>query len=59
MVLLVQVCLHCLGRVAVPLACPTCCRVVFCSENCREAACSSYHLYQCQLNLQVILVLLR
>ena len=54
-----QVCLHCLGRVAAPLTCPTCCRVVFCSEDCREAACSSYHLYQCQLNLQVILVLMR
>jgi len=46
-----QYCLHCLRNAAVPYPCPTCPRVVFCSQQCQTDA-KDYHKYQCALQLQ-------
>lgn len=46
-----QYCLHCLNSVVVPFPCSGCSRVVFCGRECGEAAESSYHRVQCQLDI--------
>ncbi|CAK1548167.1 unnamed protein product [Leptosia nina] len=33
----------------IPLACPTCPNVVFCSDKCQETALKSYHAYECPI----------
>lgn len=40
-------CQHCFKRAAVPLACPRCADVVFCSAACRRKALDSYHRFEC------------
>ena len=45
-------CLNCLVPItAAPHPCLTCSSCVFCSPGCRSEASSSFHRYQCQLNL--------
>ncbi|XP_028033589.1 SET and MYND domain-containing protein 4 [Bombyx mandarina] len=46
-------CLHCFRRLAdceesVPVWCPKCSGVVFCSIECRDTAVSTYHSFECQ-----------
>lgn len=36
-------------RTAIPVACPQCADVVFCSEKCQQRALKSYHKYECGL----------
>ncbi|XP_032526792.2 SET and MYND domain-containing protein 4 isoform X2 [Danaus plexippus] len=45
-------CLHCFVRLedfedSAPIWCPNCSGVAFCSIQCRDAAISTYHLYEC------------
>ncbi|XP_050077242.1 SET and MYND domain-containing protein 4-like [Anopheles maculipalpis] len=40
-------CTHCLKRVSVPIACPLCADVVFCSDECEAKANGTYHRYEC------------
>lgn len=40
-------CQHCFKRTTVPLACPRCADVVFCSTACRRLALETYHRYEC------------
>uniref|UniRef100_A0A182NUN6 MYND-type domain-containing protein n=1 Tax=Anopheles dirus TaxID=7168 RepID=A0A182NUN6_9DIPT len=40
-------CTHCFKRVSVPIACPLCADVIFCSDECEAKANSSYHRYEC------------
>ncbi|XP_055640402.1 uncharacterized protein LOC129777865 [Toxorhynchites rutilus septentrionalis] len=40
-------CSNCFKRVNVPVCCPKCADVVFCSEECEKAASSSFHRYEC------------
>lgn len=40
-------CQHCFQRATLPLACPRCADVVFCSAACRKTATESYHKYEC------------
>uniref|UniRef100_A0A182QSN0 MYND-type domain-containing protein n=1 Tax=Anopheles farauti TaxID=69004 RepID=A0A182QSN0_9DIPT len=40
-------CTHCFKRVSVPIACPLCADVIFCSDECEAKANSSYHKYEC------------
>ncbi|XP_026758379.1 SET and MYND domain-containing protein 4 [Galleria mellonella] len=45
-------CLHCFKRLedcedTAPVGCPKCSGVVFCSIECRDAAVSTYHLFEC------------
>ncbi|VVD06120.1 unnamed protein product [Leptidea sinapis] len=42
-------CQNCFIRCPIPMACPKCPNVVFCSENCQEIALKSYHGYECQI----------
>ncbi|KAI8429547.1 hypothetical protein MSG28_000178 [Choristoneura fumiferana] len=42
-------CQHCLMKCAIPLACPNCPNVVFCSDNCLDVAQKSYHSYECHI----------
>ena len=49
--MMLKFCLNCLMATDTPLPCLTCASVVFCSPQCRLAACSSYHKYQCQIDL--------
>lgn len=49
--MMLKFCLHCLRATEAPLPCLSCTSVVFCSSQCRTDACSSYHKYQCQLDL--------
>ena len=49
--MMLKFCLHCLRATEAPLPCLTCTSVVFCSSQCRTDACSSYHKYQCQIDL--------
>ena len=49
--LMFQYCLNCLKNVSIIYPCLTCSSVVFCSQECRHKASSSFHRYQCQLNL--------
>jgi len=46
-----QYCLQCMQNVTVSYPCSGCPRVVFCSRECQQIAESSFHKYQCQLNL--------
>ncbi|CAH2245193.1 jg260 [Pararge aegeria aegeria] len=46
-------CLHCFKRLdncddGAPVWCPNCSGVAFCTTKCRDAALSTYHLYECQ-----------
>lgn len=36
-------------RTLIPVACPKCVDVVYCSEKCQRAAAASYHKYECGL----------
>ncbi|XP_058123652.1 SET and MYND domain-containing protein 4 [Anopheles ziemanni] len=40
-------CTHCFRRVSVPIACPLCSDVIFCSDECEAKANGSYHRYEC------------
>lgn len=40
-------CSNCFKRVNVPICCPKCADVIFCSEECEKVANSSYHHYEC------------
>lgn len=40
-------CQNCFKRTNVPIACNSCADVVFCSMECREVACNSYHRIEC------------
>uniref|UniRef100_A0A182TQX6 MYND-type domain-containing protein n=1 Tax=Anopheles melas TaxID=34690 RepID=A0A182TQX6_9DIPT len=40
-------CTHCFKRVSVPIACPLCADVVFCSDDCETKANATYHRYEC------------
>uniref|UniRef100_A0A182T3J0 MYND-type domain-containing protein n=1 Tax=Anopheles maculatus TaxID=74869 RepID=A0A182T3J0_9DIPT len=40
-------CAHCFKRVSVPIACPLCADVVFCSDECEAKANATYHRYEC------------
>ncbi|XP_037806669.1 SET and MYND domain-containing protein 4 [Lucilia sericata] len=40
-------CDHCFIRTAIPVACPKCADVIYCSEKCQQRAMSSYHKYEC------------
>uniref|UniRef100_A0AAG5D6P3 MYND-type domain-containing protein n=1 Tax=Anopheles atroparvus TaxID=41427 RepID=A0AAG5D6P3_ANOAO len=40
-------CTHCFKRVSVPIACPLCSDVIFCSDECETKANGSYHRYEC------------
>lgn len=40
-------CSTCFKRVSVPVCCPKCSDVVFCSEDCESSANSGYHKYEC------------
>ena len=42
-------CSHCFKTMKSPLPCLTCTKVMFCSLKCRDAACSTYHQYECKL----------
>ncbi len=47
-----RTCSHCLCACAhVSLPCPGCSSVVYCSSPCRDAALSTYHKYECKVNL--------
>ncbi|XP_049549164.1 SET and MYND domain-containing protein 4 [Anopheles darlingi] len=40
-------CSNCFKRVSVPIACPLCSDVVFCSDECERRANASFHRYEC------------
>ncbi|XP_065073779.1 SET and MYND domain-containing protein 4 [Ochlerotatus camptorhynchus] len=40
-------CSSCFKRVSIPICCPKCSDVIFCSETCEKEANSSYHQYEC------------
>lgn len=40
-------CQFCFKRTNVPIACSNCADVIFCSPKCRDAACNSYHRFEC------------
>ncbi|KAH8280291.1 hypothetical protein KR018_001592 [Drosophila ironensis] len=40
-------CENCFVRSVVPVACPRCADVIYCSEQCREVAAKKYHKYEC------------
>ncbi|XP_019536792.2 SET and MYND domain-containing protein 4 [Aedes albopictus] len=40
-------CSTCFKRVTIPVCCPKCSDVIFCSEACEKKANSSYHQYEC------------
>ncbi|KAL4703162.1 hypothetical protein ACJJTC_016763 [Scirpophaga incertulas] len=42
-------CQNCFVKCSIPLPCPKCPNVIFCSEKCLEAAQKSYHAYECQI----------
>ncbi|CAH2068307.1 unnamed protein product, partial [Iphiclides podalirius] len=42
-------CQNCFTRCLVPLPCPRCPNVIFCSEKCSEVAQKTYHGYECQI----------
>ncbi|XP_055917831.1 SET and MYND domain-containing protein 4 [Eupeodes corollae] len=42
-------CENCFIRTVIPVACPNCCDVVYCSEKCLKQARESYHKYECGL----------
>ena len=50
-------CLHCHLFSKAPLPCENCCSVVFCSVNCRNIACQSYHKYECEMRLYELIPL--
>lgn len=41
-------CLHCMKRLVVPYGCPECSGVAFCSLECRDTACATYHRFECK-----------
>ncbi|KAJ8934002.1 hypothetical protein NQ314_013637 [Rhamnusium bicolor] len=41
-------CHHCFDRLVSPIGCPDCSNVAFCKMECRQAALSSYHTYECK-----------
>ncbi len=43
-----EFCHECFSKVSVPVPCPTCSRVVFCSRRCRGRALSSHHQVECR-----------
>lgn len=40
-------CSSCFKRVSIPICCPKCSDVIFCSEKCEKEANSTYHQYEC------------
>ncbi|KAM3966739.1 SET and MYND domain containing, class 4, member 3 [Aphomia sociella] len=42
-------CQNCYLKCPIPLACPTCPNVIFCSDKCLEVAQNSYHGYECHI----------
>nr|XP_027229024.1 SET and MYND domain-containing protein 4-like [Penaeus vannamei] len=42
-------CTTCCNRSINPLPCPTCCLVVFCSEECRERGLADFHEQECEV----------
>ncbi|KRT82312.1 SET domain-containing protein [Oryctes borbonicus] len=41
-------CHHCFERLLAPVACPTCCSVAFCKNECRDLAVNIYHGFECK-----------
>ncbi|CAH0405774.1 unnamed protein product [Chilo suppressalis] len=42
-------CQYCFVKCPIPLPCPKCPNVIFCSEKCLDAAQKSYHAYECHI----------
>ncbi|XP_050485675.1 SET and MYND domain-containing protein 4-like isoform X1 [Bombus huntii] len=42
-------CQHCFSRFVAPIGCPDCSSVAFCGRECRDAAMTSYHKYECKV----------
>ncbi|XP_041974587.1 SET and MYND domain-containing protein 4 isoform X2 [Aricia agestis] len=42
-------CQNCFMKCPIPLACPNCPNVIFCSEKCLDAALKTYHAYECHI----------
>ncbi|XP_075166218.1 SET and MYND domain containing, class 4, member 3 isoform X1 [Haematobia irritans] len=42
-------CENCFIRTAIPVACPKCVDVIYCSEKCQKRAANTYHKYECGL----------
>ncbi|XP_059060304.1 SET and MYND domain-containing protein 4-like [Achroia grisella] len=42
-------CQNCCIKCPIPVPCPKCPNVIFCSDNCLEIAQNSYHRYECQI----------
>lgn len=42
-------CHHCFKRMNIPMPCPTCSRIGFCSLACRSQALETYHAYECSI----------
>ncbi|XP_037955909.1 SET and MYND domain-containing protein 4-like [Teleopsis dalmanni] len=40
-------CENCFSRTAIPVACPKCADVIYCSEECQTHASKTYHKYEC------------
>ncbi|XP_058062549.1 SET and MYND domain-containing protein 4 [Anopheles bellator] len=41
-------CNACFARLVAPVACRVCCGVAFCSVECRDRACTTYHRFECE-----------
>jgi hypothetical protein len=41
-------CYNCFTRLTAPVGCTGCSSVAFCSTNCRDLACSTFHRYECK-----------
>lgn len=47
-------CLECFTKLVSPIPCPDCAGVAFCTPECKDKACSTYHKYECKfINLMV------
>ncbi|XP_045490330.1 SET and MYND domain-containing protein 4 [Pieris rapae] len=42
-------CQNCFAKCPIPLSCPTCPNVIFCSDHCQDVALTSYHAYECPI----------
>ncbi|XP_030386848.1 SET and MYND domain-containing protein DDB_G0284059 [Scaptodrosophila lebanonensis] len=40
-------CEYCFVRTVIPVACPSCADVIYCSEECQQRAAANYHRYEC------------
>ncbi|XP_061391041.1 SET and MYND domain-containing protein 4 [Musca vetustissima] len=41
-------CHHCFSKLSIPIPCQNCSGMAFCSTQCMNEACSTYHRYECQ-----------